>query len=459
MHDINALLSALGDIEITTDEQTLRRKSRDFFWYSPVLKRQLDHLLADAVATPKNEHEIVTIVKACHKHRVPLTVRAGGTGNYGQAMPLKGGLIMDLGAMKQVKSIQPGRVVAEPGIRILDLDKLTRQDSAQEQRFHPSTRKLGTIGGFVAGGSSGVGSVTWGLLSDPGNILGIKVLTMEAEPRILHLRGDDIGKAAHAYGTNGIITEVEMPLAPAYEWREYVIAFADFMQAVRYAHDLCAHSGILKKLVTPIAAPIAQQYFKPLQSYLDADQHIVIIMVAPHSEDAFLARTQQWGGVILYQRERNDDGVPPLYEFTWNHTTLQALKVERSMTYLQTLFPAGGHLERIEHMYNHFADEVPMHLEFVRFNGEIACFGLQLVRFTSEERLKEIIEYHDANGVPVFNPHAYTIEEGGMKQIDHAQLEFKREADPLGLLNPGKMIGWENPDYDGSKRSVWMFKA
>ena len=34
-----------------------------------------------------------------------------------------------------------------------------------------------------------------------------------------------------------------------------------------------------------------------------------------------------------------------------------------------------------------FGDEVPMHLEFVRFGGEIACFGLQLVRYTSDERL------------------------------------------------------------------------
>ena len=35
-----------------------------------------------------------------------------------------------------------------------------------------------------------------------------------------------------------------------------------------------------------------------------------------------------------------------------------------------------------------------------------------------------------------------------MKQTDEVQLAFKREADPQGLLNPGKMIAWENPDYD-----------
>ena len=51
-------------------------------------------------------------------------------------------------------------------------------------------------------------------------------------------------------------------------------------------------------------------------------------------------------------------------------------------------------------------------------------------------------------GCPIFNPHRYTLEEGGMKQTDEVQLAFKREADPQGLLNPGKMIAWEDPDYD-----------
>ena len=51
-------------------------------------------------------------------------------------------------------------------------------------------------------------------------------------------------------------------------------------------------------------------------------------------------------------------------------------------------------------------------------------------------------------GAPIFNPHRYTLEEGGMKQTDEVQLAFKREADPQGLLNPGKMIAWDDPSYD-----------
>ena len=76
-----------------------------------------------------------------------------------------------------------------------------------------------------------------------------------------------------------------------------------------------------------------------------------------------------------------------------------------------------------------------------------------------KERLDEIVRTFEANGCPIFNPHRYTLEEGGMKQTDEVQLAFKREADPQGLLNPGKMIAWENPDYDYRSGKTFLFKG
>src|SRR4029079_12857325 len=97
------------------------------------------------------------------------------------------------------------------------------------------------------------------------------------------------------------------------------------------------------------------------------------------------------------------------------------------------------------------------HSEFVRLYGTITCFGLPLVKFTTEARLDEIVRLHEENGCPIFNPHRYTLEEGGMKRTDAVQLAFKRETDPEGLLNPGKMIGWENPDFDLNSGELYLF--
>jgi hypothetical protein len=77
--------------------------------------------------------------------------------------------------------------------------------------------------------------------------------------------------------------------------------------------------------------------------------------------------------------------------------------------------------------------------------------GLTLVHYTTEARLDEIIRIHEDMGCMVFNPHRYTLEEGGRQTVDDRQLEFKRQADPKGLLNPGKMIAWDRPDWDYSR--------
>jgi hypothetical protein len=100
---------------------------------------------------------------------------------------------------------------------------------------------------------------------------------------------------------------------------------------------------------------------------------------------------------------------------------------------------------------------VPIHTEVARFDGRIVSFGLPIVRFTTEERLNEIIRIHEDNGIPIFNPHRYTLEEGGMKQSDPVQLAFKREADPKGLLNPGKMIAWADPNFDLGSNKMYLF--
>lgn len=455
---VEALLRELDGIAVETQPQKVRRRSRDFYWYSPILKRQLDHVTAEAVVTPRSEAEVVRVLKAAHAHGVPVTPRGGGTGNYGQAMPLKGGLVLDLSAMKAVRSVAPGRVRVEAGCLIAELDAQTIAHSRQELRFHPSTHKTGSIGGYVAGGSSGIGSITWGLLRDRGNILGARVVTMEAEPRILELRGPDIQKVNHAYGTNGVITELEMPLAPAYPWLDVLIAFPDFMAAARFADALAHEDGILKKLACVIAAPVPGDWLFPDRG-VAREESTVLVMVAEFAREGLMELLAGSSGRIVSEGLTAD--VPanrqPLFEYSWNHTTLHALKYDRSITYLQTLFPPGPHLERVEHMHRHFGDEVPLHLEFVRFGGKVACFGLQLVRYTTDARLMEIIAYHNENGCPIFNPHAYTLEEGGMKKVDQVQLAFKREADPQGLLNPGKMIGWDDPAYDESQDRQFLY--
>jgi FAD/FMN-containing dehydrogenase len=146
-------------------------------------------------------------------------------------------------------------------------------------------------------------------------------------------------------------------------------------------------------------------------------------------------------GQITYEQPCVEaTGHTPLYEYTWNHTTLQVLKRDRGVTYLQSLHPAARLLDSVAEIEAMFPDELAPHLEFIRVGGQVTASGLPILRFTTEERLRDIIEAHRAHGVSIADPHKYTLEDGaGHKRVDAGQLDFKHEADPRGLLNPGKM--------------------
>jgi FAD/FMN-containing dehydrogenase len=449
--NIAAAKAALAHIEQDENPATIRAKSRDFFWYSPVLKARMDHLEADFVVNPKSEAEVIEILRVCYAHDVPVTTRGAGTGNYGQAMPMRGGCVMHLRHMNAVKEIAPGRVICEPGILLKDLDAECTARSGQEIRMFSSTWATATIGGFIAGGSGGVGSCTWGSLRDLGNIIRLRVVTMEEEPRVLEFRGEELARVSHAYGTNGIITELELPLAPAYDWVEMFVTMKDFMGAAQFAEELANQDGILIKLASVYEAPTGWDYFSRVKPHIEADDTLIGLMVAPHSMDGFLTFLgRRPDARLIYRSDDNDwPKTPgPVFEYGWNHTTLRALKVDPSITYLQVRYGFPGHLELVRKMRDEFSPEVLQHLEVLRENGKVMFAGLSLVKFSTPERLDEIVRIHEDAGAMIFNPHRYTLEEGGRQSTDARQLNFKKEADPKGLLNPGKMIAWDAPDFD-----------
>jgi FAD/FMN-containing dehydrogenase len=459
MSDVAAVIAALPGLDWTTDPALVRQKSRDFFWYSPVLKRQLNKVTGEAVVTPRNEAELIALLAAAYAHDVPVTPRGAGTGNYGQAMPLSGGIVLEMTGFNRILWAKPGVVRAEAGCKLIELDAELRRRVGGELRFHPSTLRTATLGGFVAGGSGGVGSTTYGGLREPGNLFGLKVITMEAAPRVLELRGTDIQQANHAYGTNGIITEIELPLAPAWEWIDVVVAFPTLMAAARFADAFTRMDAVAKKLACVVPAPLPQNHFKAWGAQVPAGMAVACLMIAEPFLEAVAPLIAGHGGLEIL-RERTEDAAVPLYEHSWNHTTLQILKTDKTITYLQALFPAPNHLEQIAKFEKQFGDEVLYHLEFVRFGGPVCAVGLQIVRFTTEERLNEIMRLHEEAGAPIFNPHTFLLEEGGMKRVDQAQLDFKREADPKGLLNPGKMAAWDNPDWKpGKARAVALYET
>ena len=118
------------------------------------------------VAVPKSRDDLAAVVRACRRHRCPLTMRGGGTSQAGQA--IGAGLVVDtskyLNRLLEVNA-QERWARVEPGIV---LDELNAALSSSGLRFAPdiSSASRATLGGMIANNSAGARSVIYGKTID-----------------------------------------------------------------------------------------------------------------------------------------------------------------------------------------------------------------------------------------------------------------------------------------------------
>jgi len=443
IYDWAAFRAEIEGIRIYDDPKQVELRSRDYFWYSPILTEDIGHYLGDLVVIPKDQDEVRRVAAAAAKLRIPITVRGGGTGNYGQCVPLEGGVILDMTKIDRIIAIEPGKVRVEAGARISRLDDAVRE-RGQELLMYPSTRRIATIGGFFSGGSGGIGSLRHGMLRDDGNVYSVKVLTVEPEPKIIELTGRDIHKVQHAYGTNGIILELEIGLTKATEWVHTAALFDSYEATLKFCLK-ALEENLDCYLLTTVDRRFARFYTK-FGDLFPTDKDAVFAMIAPEELARFEQLATEFGGNVSFSMtldELHKAGLQPAYECGWNHTTLQALKAEPGWTYLQVAYPRPFDIDVVTRQIERYGETQYMHHEMARLEGEVQIFALPLVRFEGRDEMYRLIEeLEQVDGCDIYDPHAYTIEDGGMKEIDSMQIEFKKQADPYGLLNPGKTRGW-----------------
>jgi FAD/FMN-containing dehydrogenase len=260
----------LGDsARVLTQPELVEQLSRDFYWYSPVLRGQLDGKVAELVVQPLSVVEIQNVLRYCHAHDLAVTPRGAGTGNYGQAVPLRGGVVLDLARMDRIEEIQAeGVAVCQPGVRLGALENAARK-VGWELRCYPSTIVKASVGGFLGGGSGGIGSVAHGNLRDFNTVRALEVVTMEPEPRLVLHEGEGVHDILHAWGTNGVIARIWLALAPAVEWSQCAVALDGFDAAFDFSERIANDAKWIKRLVSTFEWPIPS-FFSPVQQHAPA---------------------------------------------------------------------------------------------------------------------------------------------------------------------------------------------
>jgi len=86
----------VNNLEIIESKSDIKRLSKDFYNYSPILTEKLDECIADLVVRPSDHKAVKEVAEICWELSIPLTLRGSGTGNYGQAVPLFKGVVMQM---------------------------------------------------------------------------------------------------------------------------------------------------------------------------------------------------------------------------------------------------------------------------------------------------------------------------------------------------------------------------
>ena len=146
---LTAFRHAAGENNLLTREEDIEKISKDFYWYSPILNRQLKDKRANLGIRIGDLDALKKVISICCQNKIPLQVRGAGTGNYGQLIPLHGGVVLDLAGMNRLISldVENGVVRAEPGARLGTIETEALK-TGWELRCMPSTWVKSSLSSF-----------------------------------------------------------------------------------------------------------------------------------------------------------------------------------------------------------------------------------------------------------------------------------------------------------------------
>ncbi len=170
----------------------------------------------ELVVLPGSTEDVQTVLRACHRERVPFVARGAGTGLSGGATPMAGGVVVSLARMDRILEIDLAsqRVGVEPGVANLDVTRAV----AAEGFFYapdPSSQQVCTIGGNVAENSGGAHCFKYGFTAH--HVTGLTLVlpdgdVVELGGKALDPDGPDLlGLVVGSEGTLGIVTRGHAP--------------------------------------------------------------------------------------------------------------------------------------------------------------------------------------------------------------------------------------------------------
>lgn len=425
-----------------------------------------------AVVRPRGTEEVRALVRFCRDHRVPLVPRGAGTGLSGGANALEGSIVLSMEAMNGIQEIDPAErlAVVQPGVVNDDL----RKACAEHGLWYPpdpASSPWSTIGGNVATNAGGMCCTKYGVTRD--YVLGMRVVTGYGDVVSLGRRtakgvaGYDLcGLMVGSEGTLGVITEVTLRLRPRREPERTIAGYFDSVISAGEAVSAVIASGVI-----PSALELVDRH---CLAAVDAWKNMGLSV---NANVVLLGRSDTPGA----EGDAEADQMLACFESagaTWaarssDQTEADALFQARRLAYpaLERLGPVLTEdvcvprplvpemLRRIERA----AVEHGIHIANVAHAADgnlhpliITDPGDDEARSRAQRAFEMILDDAIALGGTVTGEHGVgLLKKGGMsREIGPAvmamQHAVKDALDPLGILNPGKVV-----DAPGADVGQW----
>ncbi|HID74205.1 MAG TPA: FAD-binding protein [Thermoplasmata archaeon] len=209
--DIEKLRAIVGDENVSD-------RIVDLYVYSS--DASVHQSMPSMVLRPGSTEEVQRIMRYANEHRIPVVPRGAGSGMGGHAVPVDGGIVLDMKRMDRILDIRPEDMLCrvETGVVNDDLNRALRPHGV----FFPPTPSSGnicTIGGMIGTNASGNRAVKYGATRDA--VLGLKVVLANGDAVELgtSTRVESSGYQLHrlivgSEGTLAVVTEATLLLAP-----------------------------------------------------------------------------------------------------------------------------------------------------------------------------------------------------------------------------------------------------
>ena len=282
----DAARRALADACAVVDDTAQATADAGRDWWPLAMVWALDGQLParpGVVARPGTVDEVAAVLRVCHERRLPVTAAGGRSGVCGAAVPVHGGVALDLTGLAGVVAVDDASLTADVAAGTVGsaLEATLRADHGVTLGHWPQSIELSTVGGWVACRSAGQLSTRYGKIEDM--VVGLEVVL--ADGAVLRTGGAPRAAAGPdltqlfvgSEGTLGVVTRARLrvhPVPPAEHRSAWAFA--------RFTDGLDACRRVLRRGATPAVLRLHDDTESRRSHDVDANVALVLDEADPH---------------------------------------------------------------------------------------------------------------------------------------------------------------------------------